>query len=116
MSEYNSQIQRLESMRDKLIEIDPTFTEYDLDDPQSALAIIVVNAMLKGGSIRIGAEKEERTETILIDNVGQAANGIPLVCINTDSPDGKLSPDTAELAADLIQPQLQAEIDSIIGY
>jgi hypothetical protein len=116
VSEYNSQIQRLESMRDKLIGIDPTFTEYDLDDPQCALAIIVVSAMLKGSSIRIGVETEERTETISIDNVGQAANGIPLVCIKTDSSDGKLSSDTAELAASLIQPQLQAEIESIIGY
>lgn len=103
--------QKLEQIRDEMAQEDPTVLELDIDDPDTAVALVLTAALLKGASISVAATDENgRTETIAASSLGKGADGEHIMGLEIGSSDGTLSPESADLAAELIRPSFEAEI------
>jgi hypothetical protein len=117
MTEISNEKHNLIAMRDKLAEQDPTLLEFDLDDPDTALAFMVVaSALLKGGNVKVTAKDDDgRTETISVESLGDGSDGLPVVAFSIGSSDGTLSPEGADALAVFLEPTFHSEIDTILG-
>ncbi len=94
----------------------PEIMEFDLDDPDTPLVLLIASAMLKGETIEISSTDEDgRTENLSISGLGKTSVGEQLSVVAITSSDGMLSAETADLAAELMAESHAAEIDRLIA-
>ena len=113
-------LETVKKLQQKVAEIDSSIMSLDPNNEDDAKTILLAGAILLtakgGGSISFTAEEEDgRTETVAIQSMGVDTNGEPLMMTQVASSDGKLAPETADMAAKLIGESHQAEVDRLIG-
>ncbi len=104
----------LTRLRDELAAYDPDVLSLDLNDPDMAISLFIVAAVLRGKKIDIvKTDKNGRTETLSFHPLDSDDSGNPNSELAFSSPDDTLSPFTAEIVALILQPQLDAEISQL---
>lgn len=116
MSTDVSNLEFIRSLQAELAEVDPAIMEFDMDDPDSRLAILLTAAVLKGSTIEVASAREDgETETISVESLGATSDGQPTIILSVRSTDGTLAPDTADFVADIVDEGYQTEISRLIG-
>ena len=111
---------RLREIQAKVAEIDPDVAEWDLDDPESRLALVLTDAILFNGvCFRLETtDSSGRTETVAFETAGEDPNGDGVTIISFYTSTGVYSPEHAELTADVVhladEPDPDAEIAGLV--
>lgn len=96
-------------------EVDPSILEMDLEDPETALMLLIMTAFSKGSSIQIISETDEgASETLELETLATAGSEAPTVAATFGSSTGKLSAETAEMVSDLMTTSLDTEIKDLL--
>lgn len=115
MSEINDEYENIRRLRDELSEIDPAIAEFDLEDPDARLALVLAHAVFKGEEITIECEDDDgRVEVMTLESAGSFDDGRPKFALSIGSSDSLLSEDTAGMVANLMQEDLDKEIDNLL--
>lgn len=104
------------SLQKELAELDPTIMEFDLDDPDTRLAIMLTAALLKGNSVELVGEREDgEQESMTMESLGSSPDGQQSIVLTVRSTDGTLAPETAGFVAVLLDESHQTEISQLTG-
>lgn len=96
--------ERLAHIREQLLQISPEFAQLDPGDADDRLAILVACALFGGGTVELSGPNGSGTETVTLHSTGKNPNGGYGIVLETESTNGTLLPDSAEVAATALYP------------
>jgi hypothetical protein len=112
MTRYDAVPPELRAIQTELAAIDPCVLELDLENPDTALAMVWMARLLEDGMISVGGEAEDgTTETLTMGLMPGAPDSPPVISHVILSDSGRLSPGTLDGMAAILGQNLQAEID-----